>query len=129
MVSPARNSTHLLNSDGTEGVGDIYAMNTDGSGLTRLTDDPAEDSSPPGGRCNSADMFSVFTEPPKGIVRTEIAEIRHYVSEGRRSAGGRAGGASCGPSGPPRPRVGGRPRSTTHGCYRASSSLARAFLA
>ena len=28
-------------SDGTEGRGEIYAMNADGSGLTKLTDDPA----------------------------------------------------------------------------------------
>jgi Tol biopolymer transport system component len=33
-------------SDGTEGVGEIYVMNADGSGLTKLTDDPAYDACP-----------------------------------------------------------------------------------
>jgi Tol biopolymer transport system component len=37
-------------SDGAHETGEIYAMNADGSGLTRLTDDPAYDPSPPGGR-------------------------------------------------------------------------------
>jgi len=33
-------------SDGAKGIGEIYVMNSDGSGLTKLTDDPAEDSFP-----------------------------------------------------------------------------------
>ena len=37
-----------LTSDGTDETGEIYAMNADGSGLTRLTHDPAYDAFPAG---------------------------------------------------------------------------------
>jgi Tol biopolymer transport system component len=44
-------------SDGTEGPGEIYVMDSDGSGLTKLTDDPADDSSPPGGHKTPTTRF------------------------------------------------------------------------
>ncbi len=41
------NGTRIaFTSDGTDGIGEIYVMNADGSGLTQLTDDPADDAFP-----------------------------------------------------------------------------------
>jgi TolB protein len=36
----------VFTSDGADETGEIYVMNADGSGLTRLTDDPAYDAFP-----------------------------------------------------------------------------------
>ncbi len=47
IAFPRPDGTRIaFTSDGTEDNGEIYVKNSDGSGLTQLTDDPAYDSFP-----------------------------------------------------------------------------------